>query len=164
VSLELAELFRFKDLLVELARRDVKLRYRQTALGVAWVVLQPIMAAGVLTFVFSVVAGMRPEGTSAFLLTYAGLIAWNVFAWTLTKTSLSMVGNAYLVSKVYFPRLILPLSGTLSTMLDVGISLGVFAVLLVFSGIVPPPGLVLLPVWILLLTCLALGSASSRRR
>src|SRR6185503_17902655 len=112
VALDLRELAQFQDLLVEFARRDVKLRYRQTLLGVAWVLLQPLVAAGVLTFAFGVVAGLKPQGTSSFLFTYAGLLVWNVFSSTLNKASMSMVGNTYLVSKVYFPRLILPLSGT----------------------------------------------------
>lgn len=158
VALDLRELVHFKDLLMELARRDIKLRYRQTFLGVGWVLLQPLLAAGILTFAFGFVAGLKPQGTSSFLFTYAGLLVWNIFAWTLTKTSFSMVGNAYLVSKVYFPRLILPLSGTLSTLLDFGISLGVLLVGLAALGIWPGWPLLLLPIWILLVLCLALGA------
>ena len=157
VAIEFRELIRFVDLMMELARRDVKLRYRQTFLGIAWVILQPLVAAGVLTFAFSVVAGLKPEGGSAFLFTYAGLLGWNVFAWTLSKTSLSMVGNSYLVSKVFFPRLILPLSGTLSTLLDMGVSFTLWLVLMAFHGVRPELGFLLLPVWIALILCLALG-------
>jgi lipopolysaccharide transport system permease protein len=158
VALDLREIAQFKDLLVELARRDVKLRYRQTFLGVLWVLLQPLLAAGMLTFAFGVVAGLKPKGTSSFLFTFAGLLVWNVFSWTLSKTSMSMVGNAYLVSKVYFPRLILPLSSTLSTLLDFGISLGVLLAGLAMLGIWPGWPVLLLPVWIVLVLCLALGA------
>lgn len=158
VSLDLHELADFRDLLLELARRDVKLRYRQTALGVAWVVLQPLAAAGVLNFAFGIVAGARPPGGSYFLFTFVGLLAWNLFSLTLSKTSLSLVGNSYLVSKVYFPRLILPLSGTLSTLLDFGVALCVYLALLAFSGFSPAPLIVLLPIWIGLIFCLALGA------
>lgn len=158
VPLELSELARFKDLLMELARRDIKLRYRQTALGIGWVLLQPLLAAGMLMFAFGVVAGLKPQGTSSFLFTYAGLLVWNAFAWTLSKTSLSMVGNAYLVSKVYFPRLILPLSGTLSTLLDFSVSLSMLVLGLAILGIWPGWPLLLLPVWILLVLALALGA------
>jgi lipopolysaccharide transport system permease protein len=158
VALDLRELARFKDLLMELGRRDIKLRYRQTVLGVGWVLIQPLLAAGMLTFAFGVVAGLKPQGTSSFLFTYAGLLVWNVFALTLNKTSLSMVGNAYLVSKVYFPRLILPLSGTLSTLLDFSISMGVLLLGLAVLGIWPGWPLFLLPIWILLVLCLALGA------
>jgi lipopolysaccharide transport system permease protein len=158
VSLDLRELVAFRDLLVELARRDIKLRYRQTALGILWVVLQPLLAAGVLNFAFGIVAGARPPGGSYFLFTFVGLLAWNLFSFTLSKTSLSLVGNTYLVSKVYFPRLILPLSGTLSTLLDFAVALAVYVVLLALQGAPPPALAVLLPVWIGLILCLALGA------
>jgi lipopolysaccharide transport system permease protein len=159
VALDLRELVRYKDLLYEFARRDVKLRYKQTLLGIAWVVLQPLLAAGVLNFAFGIVAGMKPHGTTSyFLFSFTGLLAWNLFSWTLSKSSLSMVGNSYLVSKVYFPRLILPLSGTLSTLLDFGVSLCVMALLFVVYGARPGWPILLLPVWILLLLCLGLGA------
>jgi lipopolysaccharide transport system permease protein len=158
VAIDFNELIRFKDLLLEFATRDIKLRYKQTALGVAWVVLQPLLAAGLLTFAFAIVAGLKiDDHTPYFLFSFAGLLAWNVFSWTLTKTSMSLVGNAYLVSKVYFPRLILPLSGTLSTLLDVMVSLGVMVVLFVAFRVQPGLALLVLPIWIVLLLCLALG-------
>ena len=157
VAIDFGELIRFKDLLVQFAVRDVKLRYKQTMLGVAWVVLQPLMAAGLLTFAFSIVAGLKVARTQYFLFTFAGLLAWNVFSWTLTKTSMSMVGNAYLVSKVYFPRLILPLSGCLSTLLDVVVSFSLMVVMFIAFRV--PPGLALftLPIFVVLILCLALG-------
>ena len=158
VSLELGELTEFRDLLLELARRDIKLRYRQTVLGIAWVVLQPLVAAGLLNFAFGIVAGARPAGGSYFLFTFAGLLAWNLFSLTLSKTSLSLVGNSYLVSKVYFPRLILPLSGTLSTLLDFAVALTAYIGLLAFNGYSPHPSIVLLPIWIGLIFCFALGA------
>jgi lipopolysaccharide transport system permease protein len=158
VALDLRELLEFKDLVLELARRDIKLRYRQTALGIAWVVLQPIVAAGVLNFAFGIVAGARPRGTSFFLFTFAGLLAWNLFSSTLSKTSLSLVGNSYLISKVYFPRLILPLSGALSTLLDFAVSLAVLLVVQAMLGILPPIAFVLLPIWLALILFLALGA------
>jgi len=157
VGLDVRELIEFKDLVFELARRDIKLRYRQTALGIAWVVLQPIVAAGVLNFAFGIVAGARPRGTSFFLFTFAGLLAWNLFSATLSKTSLSLVGNSYLISKVYFPRLILPLSGALSTLLDFTVSAAVLLIVQALLGILPPGSFVLFPVWIALILLLALG-------
>jgi lipopolysaccharide transport system permease protein len=158
VAVDLQELLEFRDLLLELARRDIKLRYRQTVLGIAWVVLQPLIAAGVLNFAFGIVAGARPPGGSYFLFTFVGLLAWNLFSLTLSKTSFSLVGNSYLVSKVYFPRLILPLSGTLSTLLDFGVALTVYVVLLALGGLSPQAYIVLLPLWIGLIFCLALGA------
>ena len=158
VAIDLHELVAFKDLILEFARRDVKLRYRQTVLGIAWVVLQPIVAAGVLNFAFGIVAGARPSGPSYFLFTFAGLLMWNLFSMTLNKTSLSLVGNSYLISKVYFPRLVLPVSGTLATLLDFAIALIVLLVVQAFYGIAPGWQLLLLPVWVGLVLLLALGA------
>ena len=158
VAVDLYELLEFKDLILEFARRDIKLRYRQTVLGIAWVVLQPIVAAGVLNFAFGVVAGARPRGPSYFLFTFAGLLMWNLFSMTLNKTSLALVGNSYLISKVYFPRLALPISGTLSTLLDFAIALVVLFVVQAFYGVVPEWQLLLLPVWIGMVLFLALGA------
>ena len=84
-------------MLFSLAGRDVKLRYKQTALGVAWVVLQPLMAAGIFSFVFGKVAKLSSEGVPYFLFSYCGLLAWNTFGNTLTKTSTCLVGNAQLI-------------------------------------------------------------------
>ena len=157
VSIDVRELVRFKDLLFQLAARDVKLRYKQTLLGVTWVVLQPVLAAGLLNFAFGVVAGLKTDRTPYFLFSFVGLAAWNLFGWTLSKTSSSMVGNAYLVSKVYFPRLILPLSGTLSTLLDFSVSMAVMVVLMVIYGVRPGWALLVLPIWACLLLCMSLG-------
>ncbi len=159
VSIDFAELFRFRDLLFALASRDVKLRYKQTVLGIAWVVVQPLLAAGLLYFAFRVVARIEPpQGTSFFLFSFAGLLVWNLFSATLSKTSLSMVGNSYLVSKVYFPRLVLPLSGAVSTMLDFAVASGVLLVLMLVYGVSPGWPLLTTPIWILLLLCLAMGA------
>jgi lipopolysaccharide transport system permease protein len=158
VAIDLHELLDFKDLVLEFARRDIKLRYRQTVLGIAWVVLQPIAAAGVLNFAFGVVAGARPRGPSYFLFTFTGLLVWNLFSMTLNKTSMSLVGNSHLISKVYFPRLALPISGTLSTLLDFAVALCALFVMQVFYGVVPEWQLILLPVWIAMVLSLALGA------
>ena len=158
VPINVAELFRFKDLLYEFGRRDVKLRYKQTALGIAWVILQPLLAAGFLHFAFVIVAGVRQEGTSSFLFTFAGLLAWNLFSTTLAKTSMSMVGNAYLVTRVYFPRLVLPLSGTMATLLDFVVAFAMYRLVLGVLGILPGWPILALPLWIALILCLALGA------
>ena len=127
----LGEVWSYRDLLWALAVRDVKLRYRQTALGVVWVVLQPLLAAGIMSFVFGFIAKLPSDGLPYFLLTYTGMLGWQAFNSTLTKASSCIVGNAQLVSKVYFPRLILPLSTVLSTLLDFLVG---FVLLLVLMG------------------------------
>lgn len=156
-AIDVRELVRFRDLCIQLASRDVKLRYKQTALGVAWVLLQPIATAGLFSFVFGVVAKLPSEGVPYFAFSFAGLTAWNVFSATLAKTSACMVGNAALVSKVYFPRLILPLSLVASTLIDLIVSLALLAVLLVVYELPPSAPMLLLPAWLLLLVLLALG-------
>lgn len=156
-ALNLIELWRYRDLLVTLAIRDVKLRYKQTALGVIWVILQPLLAAGIFTFVFGTVAKMPSEGLPYFVFSYAGLLAWNAFNSTLTKASASVVGNAQLVSKVFFPRLILPLSTVLSTLIDFVVALALMVILMVVYGITPGWGVLLLPLSLVLLIALALG-------
>jgi lipopolysaccharide transport system permease protein len=157
VPIDVGELLRFRDLLIVLAGRDVKLRYKQTALGVSWVLLQPLIAAGLFSFVFGTVAGLKTTGVPYFAFSFAGLLAWNVFSSTLSKTASSMVGNAYLISRVYFPRLILPLSTVLSTLIDFLVSLGLMIVLLGVYHIWPGWPVLLLPLWIALLVMMALG-------
>jgi len=158
-ALNLPEVWRFRELFGGLAYRDVKLRYRQTALGVIWVILQPLLAAGIFSFVFGKVAKLSSDGPwPYFVFSYAGLLAWNAFSSTLTKASGCLVGNANLVSKVYFPRLILPLSIVPSSLIDFGVAMVLMVGLMVkwhvFPGIVP---MLLLPVWLCLLMVLALG-------
>lgn len=156
-GLNLREIYQFRDLLTTLAGRDVRLRYRQTALGAVWVVLQPLLAAGIFSFVFGRVAKLPSDGVPYFLFAYAGLLGWNVFSGTLTKASSCLVGNAALISKVFFPRLILPLSTAFSTFIDFGVALAMMAVLMAAYGVTPGLGLLLLPVWLLLMLLLALG-------
>ncbi|MEY2420249.1 MAG: lipopolysaccharide transport system permease protein [Acidimicrobiaceae bacterium] len=158
LAINLAELLEFRSLLSRFAARDVTLRYRQTALGVAWVVLQPLLGAGILSFVFGSVAHLPgPAGVPYFVFSLTGMVAWTTFSQITTRASSSLVGNAQLVSKVYFPRLLLPLSTVLSTLIDVGVSLGLLGVLMLLYGVHPGPALVLLPVWLLLLVSASLG-------
>jgi lipopolysaccharide transport system permease protein len=153
----LRDVWQYRDLLVALAVRDVKLRYRQTALGTLWVILQPLIAATIFAFVFGRVAKLPSDGVPYFAFAYAGLIAWNAFSSTLTKASGCMVQNAQLVSKIYFPRLVLPLSTVFSTLIDLGVSLVVMVVLMIGYRIVPHVGILLLPVWFTLVVALSIG-------
>lgn len=148
--IRLRALWEFRDLLVRFAMRDITLRYRQTALGVTWVILQPLMAAGVFTFVFGKVAALPSEGVPYFAFSYAGMLGWNLFSSTISKFSASLVGNAGLVSKIFFPRLVLPLSTLGSTLLDFVVALAMMVVILVVAGVAPGMGLAALPLWIVL--------------
>lgn len=154
---DLAEIWQFRGLLRQFTRRDVTLRYRQTALGVIWVVLQPLIAAGIFAIVFGRVAGLSSNGVPYVVFSYAGLLGWTMFSGYVTKASGSLVGNAALVSKVYFPRILLPLSAIGSTLLDFAVSLGLLSVLLAVTSTSPGWGLALLPVWVVLTLVLGTG-------
>jgi lipopolysaccharide transport system permease protein len=156
-SLNLREIWQFRDLLFTLAVRDIKLRYRQTALGAIWVVLQPLVAAGLFSFVFGKVAKLKSDGTDYFLFSYAGMLGWNLFSGAMTRASGCLVGSAHLVSKVYFPRLILPLSTIYSVVIDFGVAFVMLCILMVTKSSVPHFGILLLPIWSILLLMLALG-------
>ncbi len=156
-ALNLRETWRARDLLWSLAARDLKLRYKQTALGVVWVVLQPLVTAGVFSFVFGTLFHAPGEGVPNFLLCYAGQLGWTLFANTLGKTSTCLVGNAQLISKVFFPRLVLPLSTIPSVLVDFGVALAMMAVMMAACHVRPGPAVLLLPVWMALLLALALG-------
>lgn len=156
-TLDLREVWTFRDLLVTLAGRDLKVRYKQTALGVAWVVLQPLLAAGVFSFVFGAVAGLPSDGVAYLPFSFAGLLGWNFFSNLLSKVSSCLVGNSNLISKVFFPRLVLPLSGLGSSLVDFVVGLVVMIALLVCYRIVPSGALWLFPVAIVVLAALATG-------
>jgi lipopolysaccharide transport system permease protein len=155
-SLDLREVWAYRDLLVTLGMRDIKVRYKQTALGALWVVLQPLISAGIFSVVFGALAGIK-TGKPYMVFTFAGALAWGVFAGLFSKIANSMVANAHLVSKIYFPRLLLPFSGAFSTLLDFTVSLGVMAVLMAAFRVAPHAGLLLMPVFLLLLVLLSVG-------
>jgi lipopolysaccharide transport system permease protein len=154
---DIAEVWQFRSLLGQLARRDITLRYRQTALGVIWVILQPLIAAGLFAVVFGQVAHLKSNGVPYIVFSFAGLLAWNTFSNYLSKSAASLVGNSALVSKVYFPRIVLPLSTMAGVALDFVVSLAMLAVLLIATGTSPSWGLALLPLWVLLVLVLSTG-------
>jgi len=156
-AIELAELWQYRDLLFTLASRDISIRYKQTVLGVVWVILQPLISAGIFSFVFGKVAKLPSDGVPYFLFAFVGLQAWSLFNNTLSKSNGSLLGNAHLVSKVYFPRLILPLSTLPSTLLDFAVAMGMLIILMVIYHVAPGWGLFTLPLWLLLITMLAMG-------
>jgi lipopolysaccharide transport system permease protein len=156
-ALNLREVWQFRDLLMTLAGRDLKLRYKQTALGIIWVVLQPLMAAGVFSFVFGKVAKLPSDGVPYLLFSFAGLLGWNLFANTLTKTSGCLIGNSQLISKVFFPRLVLPLSAVPSALVDFAVATGLLVVLMAAYRVAPGWGVLLVPLWIGILLAIAMG-------
>ncbi len=155
--IDLLELLQSRDLLLNLAIRDIKVRYKQTALGIVWVVLQPLLTSLIFAFIFGVLARMPSEGVPYILFAFAGLMAWNLFSQTVSKASSSLISNAHMVSKVYFPRLILPLSSAASALVDFAVTLAMLFVLLAVYRVWPGPALLLLPVWVAILVVMALG-------
>jgi lipopolysaccharide transport system permease protein len=157
--LDLRELWRYRDLWLTLALRDVKLRYRQTALGVAWVVLLPLLASGIFTLVFGVVAKLPSDGSPYFLFVFAGYLGWNAFQNTLQRCGISLIGNTALVTKVYFPRIILPAASVLASLLDFAIGVVMLLIVLLVRGELPSPlSLAMVPLFMLLLQLIALGA------
>ena len=161
---DLPELWRARDLIWMLAARNIKVRYKQTALGVVWVVLQPLLSAGIFTFVFATVARFdAPGATPYFLFSFVGLMGFDLFAKNLQGAGGSMVDNSGLLSKVYFPRLALPLAVLTSNAVDWLITLAMFVVLAAAWQLWSLPesslpwSLLLLPVPVLILWGLAMG-------
>ena len=149
------DLWRYRELLGFLAWRDIKVRYKQAALGAAWALLQPIITTIIFTFVFGRLAGMPSGGVPYPLLVLAGLLPWQLFSAALSGASGSLVGNAHLISKVYFPRLIVPLSALGVALIDFLIVLGLFLALQLWFGQWPTWRWLVLPAFVLL----ALGAA-----
>lgn len=154
---DLREVWAFRDLCVALGRRDVTLRYRQTLLGVVWVVLQPMIAGGVFSVIFGRVARLESGAQSYFVFAYAGFVAWSGFSNALTRAAASVVGQGNLVTKVFFPRLILPISALFSTAVDFLVGMGSLLVLLAVTGTPLSPAILTLPFWTSLLFATGLG-------
>jgi lipopolysaccharide transport system permease protein len=154
------DLLHHRDLVWVLAVRDIKLRYRQTALGAAWVVLQPLLSAGILSFIFGNVADLPTQGVPTFIFTYAGMLAWVSFSTTFTKATTSLVSSASLVAKIFFPRLVLPISTVFSILVDFCVTLVVMLVLLYSNDLPPDARILLLPVWMAFFIMIAEGIGS----
>jgi len=157
-ALDLRELWRFRELVYFLALRDVKVRYKQTALGVAWVLLQPLLAMGIFSIVFGS-RGLTTDGVPYPLFVISGLVPWFYFANATAGASGSIVGNTQLISKVYFPRLAIPMAAILAGLVDFSIGLLLLLVLLPIFGVPLSWQLLALPLLIalLILTSLAVS-------
>jgi lipopolysaccharide transport system permease protein len=152
----LQELWRYRELLLFFAWRDLKIRYKQTFLGVSWAVLQPVMYMVVFTLFFGRLAGLYSEGKPYALLALSGSVIWLYFANSVSFAANSLVGNAALITKVYFPRLVAPISPVLAGLFDLVLSTGVLLVVMAAYGVWPSPGRVLVAFPFVLL---AMGSA-----
>src|SRR5437660_7490181 len=135
LELRLREVWTYRELLYFFVWRDLKVRYKQTVIGVAWVVLQPLMSMGVFTLFFGRLAKLPSDGLPYPVFYFAALAPWTYFSTALTKTTNIVVGSQNLITKVYFPRLILPISGVVSGLVDFGISFVVLLALVLGYGL-----------------------------
>lgn len=157
-ALGIKELLKYRELLYFLAWRDVKVRYKQTIFGAAWAILQPVLAMVVFSIFFGRLANMPSDGLPYPVFSYAGLLPWTMFATGLSQSALSMVGSANLVTKVYFPRLLIPMAAVVPSVVDFALAFLVLAGMMVWYGIAPTAGALLLPLFILLALVTVLGT------
>jgi lipopolysaccharide transport system permease protein len=152
-------LWDYRELLYFLTWRDVKVRYKQTAIGAAWAILQPLTTMVIFTVIFGRFARIPSDGLPYPIFAFTALLPWTYFASALTRCTTSIVGNSQLISKIYFPRLILPLSGTFSALIDFAISFMILIGMMAWFGIAPTRNVVFLPLFLLLAvaTTLAVG-------
>lgn len=156
-QLNLRELWSYRELVFFLVWRDVKVRYKQTALGAAWAVLQPTLTMVIFTVFFGGLAAIPSDGLPYPIFSYAGLLPWTFFAQGLAQSSNSLVGSQHLITKVYFPRLVIPLATVLAGVVDFTLAFGVLLVLMAYYGIWPSATVLWLPLLLLLSLATALG-------
>jgi lipopolysaccharide transport system permease protein len=157
VSLRLGELWEYRELLYFLVWRDVKVRYKQTALGAAWAIIQPFFTMVVFSIFFGKLAKIPSDNVPYPIFSYAALVPWTFFSNGLTQSSNSLVGSANLITKVYFPRLTIPIATVLSGVVDFVIAFVVLLGMMLYYGMVPTLNIVWLPGFLLLALVTALG-------
>ena len=159
IRINWSDLWRFRDLFLVLAWRDISVRYKQTVLGVAWAVIQPVVTMIIFTFIFNRMENIQSgDGTPYPIFLYTGQLLWQYFSGTLTNASNAMVANASLVQKVYFPRLILPITAATTGLVDFAIASLILGTMMIYYGIMPGlTGLITLPVLILTAVLCSMG-------
>lgn len=154
------DLWRYRELLLILAWRDVSVRYKQTAVGIAWAFIRPFLTMVVFTVVFGHIARLQTDSPVPYaLVVIGGLLPWTLFAAVLGDASNSVISNSNLISKVYFPRMIVPLATVLIAVIDFGVSLAILTGLMIWYAFVPGWQILLLPVFVLLTVLASLGPA-----
>jgi lipopolysaccharide transport system permease protein len=150
------DLWRYRELMAFLAWRDVAVRYKQTAIGIAWALIRPALTLAVFV-AFRRMVGVTEGDVPDVILVLAAVLPWQFFSTALMETSASLIGNTSLISKVYFPRLIIPVASVATSFVDFLFTLGLLAVLMAWYGVAPAPTLLALPFFILLAAVLSLG-------
>lgn len=153
-----ADLWRYRDLFYILSWRDIKVRYKQTVVGVLWSVLRPLLTMIIFTFVFSNIAKLPAEGSAPYaIMVYAAMLPWQFFSNALSEASNSLVGNANLISKVYFPRLIIPTASVITSFVDFLISFVILVGLMIYYMYAPSWNILLLPVFLVIAFLASMG-------
>lgn len=156
-ALKLHELWEYRELLYFLTWRDLKVRYKQTAFGVAWAIIQPLFTMIVFSLFFGKLAKVPSDGLPYPIFSYVALLPWNLFASSLGQSANSLVNSTNLIKKIYFPRLVIPLSSVLSGVIDFAIAFAILLGMMVYYGVRPTPAIWLLPFFLLLTLITALG-------
>jgi len=157
VPVDFKEIWNYRELLYFLTKRDIKVRYKQTVLGGLWAIIQPAFTMLVFTLFFGRLAKMPSDGLPYPIFVYAGLLPWTYFANALSASGNSLVGSSNLITKVYFPRIVVPASAALAGLLDFFIALFVLGALMIWYQVVPGPGILLFPLLVCLTFLCAVG-------
>jgi lipopolysaccharide transport system permease protein len=157
MPIDLHELWEYRELITSFTLRDVKIRYKQTALGVLWAIIQPLFMMIIFTVFFGGLAKIPSEGVPYPLFVLVALLPWTLFAEGLSRSTSSTVTNANIMTKVYFPRLIMPLSSITSPLVDFAVSLVILIIMMAYYGFVPTWNIVFLPLFLLLALATSLG-------
>lgn len=156
-ALNLREVWRYRELLYFLTWRDVKVRYKQTVIGAAWAILQPFLTMVVFSIIFGRLVGVPSEGVPYPIFVYTALLPWTFFATALAQSGTSLANNAHLISKIYFPRLIVPIAAVLAGLVDFAVAFVVLLGMMFFYGFVPGVEMLTIPLFLLLALMTSLG-------
>jgi lipopolysaccharide transport system permease protein len=156
-NLDLKGVWQYRELLFFLIWRDLKVRYKQAAIGVGWAIIQPLLTMVIFTIIFGQMAKIPSDGIPYPLFSYAALLPWNYFSQALSRSGGSLVGDANLLSKVYFPRLIIPLATVITPLFDFAISFFILLIMMAWYGVMPTWGIIALPFFLLFALMVALA-------
>jgi len=157
VALNLRDLWHYRDLFHILTMRDIKVRYKQTFLGVAWAIMQPLFTMIIFTLLFGRLANMPSDGVPYPLFAFAGLLPWTFFSNAVTNSGNSLVGSSNLITKVYFPRMVIPFAAVAAGLLDLVVAFGLMVLLMIYYGVGFSANMLMLPVLTVIMTLLAVG-------
>jgi len=152
------DLWRYRELFCFLAWRDILVRYKQTIIGFSWALIRPLLTMIVFTVIFGKLAKLPADGVPYAIMVFAAMLPWNFFATAFAEAGNSMIGNANMISKVYFPRLVIPASAVIVSFVDFLISFAILAILMAWYGFAPSPRILMLPLFVLVVFAASLGA------